>query len=160
MKLTRSHVLIWILVFAIAMIAPKTVSADIDDDLDFVLRVQPGTIQAVAQKYRLEVEERIAGQEVYLVEYEGPDLQSLDADDDDDDASAGSGSGTGLPANLTLAQFLALVRSDPNVVSFEVNENVDLPEDDDDAVAPPVSDEPLSGSLDDRTLNNFFGGTA
>ncbi len=170
-----------------------------DDDIEFVLRVKPGTLSQVLAQFQLEVEESIAGQDVYLVERSddnivasdtvgGDDDDDGDDDDgngddgndddddnsngDDDSSNGGSGSGTGSTGSsgtsgsstsdiddLTLAQFIAAVRANPNVISFEINEDVDLPEDDDARVAPQVSTAPFDPLLADRTLNNYYGDT-
>ena len=133
---TTRTVLTWLVTIFLVSFSPLPIFAD-DDDLTFVLRVRPGAIERVVERFDLEVEERIAGQHVYLVE----------RDDDDDDEDS-------------LASFMAAVRAHPDVLSFEVNESISLPEEDDAALTPLVHDGPLGSLLSNRTLRPYYGDTA
>ena len=138
MKTMIRLALTWFVTLSVTLLSPLTLLAD--DDRTFLLRVRPGSLQRVLQQFELEVEERIQGQNLFLVE--------RDDDDDDDDDHA------------SLAQFIAAVRSHPDVLSFEINERVELPEEDDANISPLVHNGPLGSLLTNRTYQQYFGGTA
>ncbi len=132
---TTRTVLIWLVSIFLALFSPFPILAD--DDVTFVLRVRPGALDRVVSEFDLEVEERIPGQNVFLVE----------RDDDEEDESS-------------FVDFLAAVRAHPDVLSFEINEAIVLPEEDDAILKPLVHDGPLSSLLGDRSYLSYYGGTA
>ncbi|MDX1979604.1 MAG: S8 family serine peptidase [Bryobacteraceae bacterium] len=105
------------------------------DDEEFLLRVGREHLQSVLRAYRLELEESLPGQSLYLVE----------RDDDDDDESTG--------------QFIARVRRDSRVLGFEIDQEVEAPE-----VRPGVPLNPsltqTSQALQNRAIVNFYGSPA
>lgn len=106
-----------------------------DDDDTFLLRVAPAHLQAVLEKFDLEVEDSFPQQNLYEVERE---------DDDDNESNSA---------------FILRVRRDPRVLGFEINQEVEAPE-----VTPgsPIQPGtvPAQQALQNRSMVNFYGTSA
>ncbi|MBL8229345.1 MAG: S8 family serine peptidase [Bryobacterales bacterium] len=116
------------------LLMPFVQTVRADDDDDFVLRVLPANLNAVVNRYGLEVEESFPAQNLYLVERE---------DDDSDESTA---------------QFVARVRRDTRVLGFEINQDIESPEVTN-PVPLPVGPGPAQQALSNRTTQSFYGST-
>ncbi|MDX2267404.1 MAG: S8 family serine peptidase [Bryobacter sp.] len=140
----RRTLICWLL--CLALFAIPGFAFD-DDDVKLLLRVAPQNLQAILDKFDLEVEDAFPEQNLYLVEWEGGDDNDDSDDDDDDDDDDDSES---------LDRFLQRVRRDPRVLAIEVNQELELREDDDNPLVAPNAN-PASQALVDRQLVPFHG---
>lgn len=105
-----------------------------DDDETFLLRVEPANLQAVLNKFDLELEGSFPQQNLYEVEREDESGEST-------------------------AAFIRRVRRDTRVLGFEVNQEIESPEVTPDSPLRPGT-APAQQALRNRQVVDFFGTSA